>query len=156
MQYSKWLAKIGAIGYDTLIWLNTKINWLNRKLNFEPVSFSKKIKESVKGAVKFINAFEDTAATIAAQKNIDYIDWWHIHHPDMREIKVGNQTINYLNSGDWIENLTSLEYSQGKWKVFTFRKDFVEDPFYVDADFEKIVDIEVKELFKNMLVEFQR
>lgn len=156
MQYSKWLAKIGAIGYDTLIWLNTKINWMNRKLNFGPVSFSKKIKESVKGAVKFINAFEDTAASIAAQKGIDYIVCGHIHQPEMREIKVGNQTVNYLNSGDWIENLTALEYNQGEWKLFTYRKDFVEDPGNVDADFEKIVDIEVKELFKNMLVEFQR
>lgn len=154
MQYSKWLSKLGAIGYDSLIWLNTKVNWMGRLLNFKPVSFSKKIKESVKGAVKFINAFEETAAIIAARKGIDTIVCGHIHHPEMRTIEVENQTVNYLNSGDWIENLTSLEYNFGQWHIFNYRKDFVEQPDATIAEFEKMVDIEVKELFENMLVEF--
>jgi UDP-2,3-diacylglucosamine pyrophosphatase LpxH len=153
MQYSKWLSKLGAIGYDSLIWMNTKVNWLGRRLNFEPVSFSKRIKESVKGAVKYINAFEDSAAIVAARKGIDSIVCGHIHHPEMRPIKVGDQTVNYLNSGDWIENLTSLEYNLGQWKIFNYKKDFVEQPDVV-ADFEKMVDTEVKVLFKNMLFEF--
>jgi UDP-2,3-diacylglucosamine pyrophosphatase LpxH len=154
MQYSKWLSKLGAIGYDSLIWLNTKVNWLGRKLNFEPVSFSKRIKESVKGAVKYINAFEDSAAIVAARKGIGSIVCGHIHHPEMRQIQVGNQTVSYLNSGDWIENLTSLEYNLGEWRIFNFRKDFVEQPDVAVADFEEMVDTEVKQLFKNMLVEF--
>jgi len=154
MQYSKWLAKLGAIGYDSLIWLNTKVNWLGRKLNFEPVSFSKKIKQSVKGAVKYINAFEDSAAIVAARKGIDYIVCGHIHHPEMRPIQVDNKIVHYLNSGDWIENLTSLEYNFGQWKIFNYRNDFVEQPDVVAADIEEIVDTEVKQLFKNMLLEF--
>jgi UDP-2,3-diacylglucosamine pyrophosphatase LpxH len=153
MQYSKWLSKLGAIGYDSLIWMNTKVNWLGRRLNFEPVSFSKRIKESVKGAVKYINAFEDSAAIVAARKGIDSIVCGHIHHPEMRPIKVGDQTVNYLNSGDWIENLTSLEYNLGQWKIFNYKRDFVEQPDVV-PDFEKMVDTEVKVLFKNMLFEF--
>ena len=24
----------------------------------------------------------------------------------------------YMNSGDWIENLTSLEYQNGKWEIY--------------------------------------
>jgi UDP-2,3-diacylglucosamine pyrophosphatase LpxH len=156
MQYSKWLAKLGAIGYDSLIWLNTRVNRIGRILKFEPVSFSKKIKESVKGAVKFINAFEETAAIVAARKGIDYIVCGHIHHPDMRKIQVEQRTVNYLNSGDWIENLTALEYNEKEWHIFSYRKDFVEQPGFAVADFEKMVDIEVKDLFKNMLVEFHQ
>ena len=156
MQYSKWLAKLGAIGYDSLIWLNTRVNRIGRILKFEPVSFSKKIKESVKGAVKFINAFEETAAIVAARKGIDYIVCGHIHHPDMRKIQVEQRTVNYLNSGDWIENLTALEYNEKEWRIFSYRKDFVEQPGFAVADFEKMVDIEVKDLFKNMLVEFHQ
>jgi len=155
MQYSKWLSKLGAIGYDSLIWLNTKVNGLGRLLNFEPVSFSKRIKESVKGAVKYINAFEDTAAIVAARKGIDTIVCGHIHQPEMRPIQVEDQTVNYLNSGDWIENLTSLEYNHGQWRIFNYRKDFVEQPDGAVADFEKLVDVELKDLFKNMLVDFR-
>lgn len=154
MQYSKWLSKLGAIGYDSLIWLNTKVNWLVRQLELEPVSFSKRIKESVKGAVKYINAFEDTVAAVAARKGIDYIVCGHIHKPEMRTFQIENHTINYLNSGDWIENLTSLEYNDGQWRIFNYRKDFVEQPDVAIADFERMVDIEVKELFNNMLVSF--
>ena len=29
-------------------------------------------------------------------------------------------SIVYLNSGDWIENLTSLEYNNGEWSIYRF------------------------------------
>lgn len=152
MQYSKWLSKLGAIGYDTLIWLNTFINLIVREFNMKPVSFSKKIKESVKGAVKYINAFEDTAANVAARKGINTIVCGHIHHPEMRTIQTDDRSVDYLNSGDWIENLTSLEFNEGQWRIFNYRKDFIEQPY--DAAAEEMVDTEVKQLFKNMVVEF--
>jgi UDP-2,3-diacylglucosamine pyrophosphatase LpxH len=157
MQHSKWISKLGAIGYDSLVALNTMVNWVVRELdlNFKPVSFSKKIKDSVKGAVKFINAFEDTAAAVAARKGIDYIVCGHIHKPEMRTIRIENQTVTYLNSGDWIENLTSLEYNEGHWRIFNYRNDFVEQPEPPIAENEKMMDVEVKDLFKNMLVKFQ-
>jgi len=156
MQHSKWLSKLGAIGYDTLVSLNTMVNWLLRQLdlNLKPVSFSKKIKESVKGAVKYVNAFEDTVAAAAARKGADFVVCGHIHKPEMRTIQVGQQTVNYLNSGDWIENLTSLEYNEGEWKIFNFRNDFVDQPETVIADHEKMVDFKVKDLFNSMFVEF--
>ena len=158
MQYSKWLSKLGAIGYDTLVSLNSLVNWVLRELDIKmkPVSFSKKIKESVKGAVKYINAFEDTVSAAAVRKGADSVICGHIHKPEMRIIQVGDQTVNYLNSGDWIENLSSLEYNKGQWRLFNYRRDFIEQTGNADADFEKIVDVEVKELFNNMLVDFQR
>ncbi len=154
MQYSKWLAKLGAIGYDGLIWLNTKINWIIRLLDMQPVSFSKKIKQSVKGAVKFINTFEETAASVALRKGIDTIVCGHIHHPEMREIQIDKHTVSYLNSGDWIENLSSLEYNKGLWRIFNFRKDFVVQTDEPEVEFEKMIDMEMKDLFNNMLIEF--
>ena len=158
MQHSKWLSKLGAIGYDTLVSLNTFINWILRELDIriKPVSFSRKIKESVKGAVKFINAFEDTVANAAIRKGVDSVICGHIHHPEMRTIQIGNQSVNYFNSGDWIENLSSLEYNNGQWRLFNYRNDFVEQSEDVDADFEKNVDAETKEIFNNMLLEFER
>ena len=121
----------------------------------EPVSFSKKIKESVKGAVKFINAFEDTVASVAARKEIETVVCGHIHKPEIRNIEVGTQTVKYLNSGDWIENLTALEYNEGEWKIFNFRTDFVDQPDQVETDHESMVDVKVKDLFNNMLVDFR-
>jgi len=31
--------------------------------------------------------------------------------------KSGEQ-VTYLNSGDWVENMTSLEYNRGKWRIY--------------------------------------
>ena len=42
----------------------------------------------------------------------------HIHQPQHREIKNEQGSVTYLNSGDWIENLTALEYQQGAWTIY--------------------------------------
>src|ERR1700744_3518087 len=110
MQYSKWLAKLGAVGYDMLIYINSFINYISKKMGKGKISLSKKIKNSVKSAVKYINSFEETAAEIAIEKGYDYVVCGHIHQPCDRIIENAKGKVNYLNSGDWIENLTALEY----------------------------------------------
>ncbi len=42
MQHSKWLAKLGAIGYDTLIIINSMVNWISQKMGRGRISLSKK------------------------------------------------------------------------------------------------------------------
>ncbi|HZG26286.1 MAG TPA: UDP-2,3-diacylglucosamine diphosphatase, partial [Chitinophagaceae bacterium] len=74
MQHSKWLAKLGAIGYDTLIVINGIANFISEKIFHKgKLSLSKKIKNSVKTAVKFINNFELTSADIGIMNRYDYV-----------------------------------------------------------------------------------
>ncbi len=86
-----------------------QILFQKKYLRKENYLFSKKIKNSVKSAVKFINDFEQTAADIGISNKYDYVICGHIHHPEMRQINNAHGSIMYLNSGDWIENLTALE-----------------------------------------------
>lgn len=123
MQHSKWLAKLGAVGYDTLILINRFVNYLSLKMGRGKISFSKKIKNTVKGAVKFINNFEDTVCDIAAENNYDYVICGHIHHPEIKEVNTAKGKVIYMNSGDWIENLTALEYSDTKWSLYNYHED---------------------------------
>ena len=124
MKHSKWLAKLGGKGYDILILINTCMNWMSQRLGRGRVSFSKKIKDSVKGIIKYVNDFENTAAEIALENNYQYVVCGHIHQPKIREIKSKNsKKVTYLNSGDWVENLTALEYSNEEWKLFDYQKD---------------------------------
>jgi len=118
MRYSKWLAKLGAVGYDTLIMLNRFINWCSDKMGRGKISLSKKIKDSVKSAVKYINDFEQVAAELAIDNGYSYVVCGHIHQPSMRSIENSQGQTTYLNSGDWIENLTSLEYHAGAWQIY--------------------------------------
>ena len=128
MQHSKWLAKLGAVGYDTLILINSFVNWCLALIGQEKMSFSKRIKAKFKDAVKFINSFENTAAELAVEKGYEYVVCGHIHQPEMRTIRTEEGEVTYLNSGDWVENLTALEYYDQSWKVFKYEhKDFQKD-----------------------------
>ncbi|MFD1188386.1 UDP-2,3-diacylglucosamine diphosphatase [Pontibacter rugosus] len=151
MQHSKWLAKLGAQGYDALILINRMVNFFCHKFNREQVYLSRNIKNRVKSAVKFINNFEQTAADIAISNDYDYVVCGHIHHPEMREISNSKGTVTYLNSGDWIENLTSLEYADGSWSLYNFREDL--DVLVQEGD-EELEPTNIQ-LFQNLMVEFK-
>ncbi|GAA4301894.1 UDP-2,3-diacylglucosamine diphosphatase [Compostibacter hankyongensis] len=118
MQHSRWLAKLGGKGYDLLIILNRWVNVLLERLGKEKMSFSKKVKAGVKKAVQFISDFENTVAEIAADKHFDVVCCGHIHQPCIKEISSGEHTVLYLNSGDWVESLTALEYHNGQWELY--------------------------------------
>lgn len=118
MKNSKWLAKLGGKGYDILIILNRLVNNVLERMGREKLSFSKKVKHSVKQAVKFISDFEQIVAEIAIDKKFDVVCCGHIHQPIIKEMQHNGKTITYLNSGDWVESLTSLEYSGGQWHLY--------------------------------------
>ncbi len=120
VQHSKWIAKLGGLGYDYLILSNRFVNWCLVKLGREPYSFSKKIKASVKKAVKHISDFETTATDLAIEKKYDYVICGHIHEPKIIEKTNKNGSTLYLNSGDWVENLTALEYNRKRWKLYRY------------------------------------
>ena len=126
---ARWLAKLGGHGYDLLIRINRLINASRNLLGLAPVSFAAKVKKSVKGAVKYISDFEETAIQLAAENGYDYVVCGHIHRPQIREITTENgQKVTYLNSGDWVEHLTALEFQHGAWSIYT----------YNDADFATV------------------
>lgn len=153
MKHSKWLAQLGAVGYDTLILINSFVNFISEKLfNRGKLSLSKKIKNGVKSAVKFINNFEQTAAEIAISNHYDYVVCGHIHQPEMRTISNHEGTTMYLNSGDWIENLTALEYAKGEWVLYKFNEaDFAEEP----QEHDETVEVNHSILFQNLVAEFE-
>jgi len=152
MKHSKWLAKLGAYGYDTLILINRFANFISENVFRKgKLSLSKKIKNSVKSAVKFINDFEKVAAEIGINNKYDYVVCGHIHQPEIKEIKNSKGSILYLNSGDWIENLTSLEYNEGNWSVYHFDHNNFSRDQEIDNDKEEPnTDI----LFNSLLDEF--
>ncbi|MAW93794.1 MULTISPECIES: UDP-2,3-diacylglucosamine diphosphatase [unclassified Leeuwenhoekiella] len=122
IQHTKWIAKLGGWGYDFLIVLNSFINFCLTRLGRPKYSLSKKIKNSVKKAVSFVSDFEETAAELAIENQFDYVICGHIHQPQMRTVSTEKGSCLYLNSGDWIENLTALEYHNKTWSLMEYEK----------------------------------
>ena len=124
---AKWLAKLGGWGYDILILINRFINWVLARFDKEPYSLSKKIKNNVKSAVKFITNFENVCVELAIEKGYDYVICGHIHEPKIEFMENENGEVFYLNSGDWVENLTALEYNNKKWKLYKHDRNLSSD-----------------------------
>ncbi|QSE96564.1 UDP-2,3-diacylglucosamine diphosphatase [Fulvivirga lutea] len=154
MQYSKWLAKLGAVGYDSLIILNTFVNFCLRSVGRGKISLSKRIKDSVKTAVKFIDDFENTAADIAIDNRYDYVICGHIHQPQHREINTSKGQVTYLNSGDWVENMTALEYNKGQWSIYDYRTDELAKQIKKSNGKVKEKYQTNNDLFQDMVTEF--
>ncbi|UYZ63892.1 UDP-2,3-diacylglucosamine diphosphatase [Hymenobacter weizhouensis] len=124
MRHSRWLARLGGHGYDLLILLNRLVNWGLQRLGRPRVALSKAVKDRVKSAVSLVSDFEQTAAAIAADQGYRYVACGHIHCPEIKPLATARGEVTYLNSGDWVENLTALEYTaeQG-WQLYRFQHD---------------------------------
>lgn len=117
---AKLLAKLGSNGYGALILFNRFVNSILKAFGREKLSISKKVMAEVNKAVVRINDFEMIAAELAIDKKYDYVICGHIHQPQKRVVKTEKGEVIYLNSGDWVEHLTALEYQQGEWKIFEY------------------------------------
>lgn len=157
IQNSKWLARAGAVGYDTLILLNAVVNKVYRFFGKGPVRLSKTIKDNVKKSKKYIGDFESSAARQGLKKGADYIICGHIHQPQIKEIEVESGKVCYLNSGDWIENLTALEYNQKEWTIYVhdYNDFYPQKNETVDKDTAEleIVDMNNKKIFDLLISE---
>ena len=97
-------------------------------------SLSAYLKHKVKTAVSFISDFEEAIAHECVKRGLDGVVCGHIHHAEIREMTATDNPgkVLYLNSGDWVESLTALEYHKGKWDIFKYEpKNFNTD---IDED----------------------
>lgn len=121
---ARWLAQLGGKSYDYLIRLNRLINTVRDRMGLEKIMLSKMIKDSVKSMVKKkVSDFEEIAIERAILHGFDYVICGHVHRPQIRYIETDEGSVTYLNSGDWVENLTALEYYKGKWELFYYQND---------------------------------
>jgi len=117
---AKILAKLGSSGYSLLIRFNRFINFILKSMGRERVSISKRVMAGVNKAVSKINDFELIAAELAIEKKYDYVICGHIHQPVKKVVETKDGKVTYLNSGDWVEHLTALEYQQNEWTIFEY------------------------------------
>jgi UDP-2,3-diacylglucosamine pyrophosphatase LpxH len=117
IQCAKWLAMLGSITYDFLIYFNRYINFFRKKLGYEYWSLSNYLKFTVKNAVKFVSEYEKLVCNYAKQFKVDGIICGHIHHANMQYMN----EIHYINDGDWVESCTALvEHFDGKLELINW------------------------------------
>ena len=117
---AKLWTKLGSNGYASLLAFNSFINRLMKLLGKKKLSLSKKIMEQFNKRMVNIDAFETLIAELAIEKKYDSVICGHIHQPQKRVIKTDEGSVTYLNSGDWVEHLTALEYHDNDWHIYSY------------------------------------
>lgn len=152
IKYSPFISKLGGKSYDYLILVNRWVNKIRHMMGMPKMSFAKKVKYSVKEAIKFVDDFEDTAIRLAAEQGYDYVVCGHIHRPQMRTVDGKEKKVIYLNSGDWVESLTALEYKWGRWSIYEYDEadyDIVNARLHVESSEAIDDDDDAEEGFSN-------
>lgn len=110
------LSMVGGFAYETLIRVNRWYNTWRRWRGLPKSSFSQTIKLKVKGACKFISAFEETLKREAAERGFHGVVCGHVHKPELRERT--EEGVQYFNCGDWIEHCSALvEHHNGSMEL---------------------------------------
>lgn len=117
---AKFWAKMGSNGYAVLLGFNRLINRFMKLIGREPVSLSKKVMHRVNKSIVRIDDFETLVGELAIEKKYDYVVCGHIHQPQKRVIETEKGKVTYLNSGDWVDHLTALEYYNKEWHIYQY------------------------------------
>lgn len=131
---AKFLAKLGSSGYGLLILFNRLVNFLLKSMGREKVSISKRVMAGVNKAVTKINDLETVAAEIAIEKKYDYVICGHIHQPQQKVVETPRGKVTYLNSGDWVEHLTALEYCNKRWSIYEYDEKTIQGSVKTEAE----------------------
>lgn len=150
---ARFWAKLGSSGYGLLILTNRLINSVLKFLGRERISLSKSVMEGVNKAVAKVNDFEAIAAELAIEKKYDYVICGHVHKPQKREVVNEHGSVTYLNSGDWVENCTALEYYKKEWRIFEYEESaFPEVKIDKDMPQPNVMTDEISYYIKSLAV----
>lgn len=111
---------LGNRGYDLLLQLNRLQNRFRKLANLTPTSLATRVKQHLNKAQNYIEKFEKTAGQFALKNGHNRVICGHIHQPVIKQIDINGKSLTYMNSGDWVENLTALELRFGKWNLYEF------------------------------------
>lgn len=117
---AKLWTRLGSNGYAMLLGFNRSINFFLKLIGKKKLSLSKRIMKQFHKRMVNIDAFETLVAELAIEKKYNSVICGHIHQPQKRNIKTDNGSVTYLNSGDWVEHLTSLEYRDDDWHIYSY------------------------------------
>ena len=149
---TQWLTKLAGFLYDYMIIFNS---WINKKImrpfGRKRLNFSKTIKSNVKTAVQYFANFEMKAAEVAQKNGYKYVVCGHIHTPKIESFNINGEEVIYMNSGDWLESLSSLEYVDNKWSIYMHKR--TEQEYKGDDDSR--IEMTNKELYKDLVAEFK-
>lgn len=119
----KYRLGAGAVGgrlARALAWADRGAARVGLALGRRPWSLARELRTDPAAADRYVGLFADAARADAQRRSADAAVCAHIHRPAV-DGPPGAPT--YLNPGDWVTNLSALEYAGGRWRVFRYDPD---------------------------------
>ena len=143
---SHWLLKLGSFGLNTLLKLSKLKTKLFRLIGKKNSRFSKSESAFGERDSEQISLFEKNVAKMAINQHYDHVVCGHSHFPNKQIIETTKGECLYLNSGDWVQHMTALEYSFKRWKIYRYQNDKLAS-FYMD---EELKSMDINELITTL------
>jgi UDP-2,3-diacylglucosamine pyrophosphatase LpxH len=144
---AKWLTKLGSPGYGLGIGLNRVLNWFRTRLCKPPVSATGKPAGHPEKSSVFVQRFENAVSDFAIRNGIAYVICGYLHRAQKKWMETPKGKTLYMNCGDWVENLTALEYNFKRWKLYRYDEDKL-SPFYADEDLK---EMDINDLISSIM-----
>lgn len=116
-QVGRWLHFAGDIGYDFILFINRHLGYFRKILGLKYWSLASFIKNNLKNAMRHISTYEHLLIGLAREHKVTGVICGHIHYPRFQTI----HSIQYFNTGDWVEHCTALtESDAGEFKLINW------------------------------------
>lgn len=146
LPHMRWIAKLGSPGYKMLFAINKVVRWIFKNRKKEEYPFFEKKKKNNAAGLRYSLGFERMVAALAIDDYMDCVVCGHTCQPKKQYVETSKGSTLYLNSGDWLENMTALEYSFNRWKLYRYKNDKL-SPFFTD---EALKDMDIGQLIASI------
>ncbi len=120
---ARLLTRLGSNGYALLLGFNKFMNRCARFFGRPPSSFANSVMKQFNKRFVKLEAFEQLVGELAVNKGYDYVICGHTHQSANKSIVCNNGSVMYLNSGDWVQSMTALEFRDNEWFLYKQEED---------------------------------
>ncbi len=142
-----WLCRLGKSGYALLLRSHRLRNRIRASMERGPLSFRKYAEKHPTQKGRLEEAFEKSVTDLAGRMGYDTVVCGHTHRPSKKWRESPGSEGLYLNSGDWVDSLTALEYNFKRWKLYRYKEDKL-SAFYADEDLK---EMDINELIASIV-----
>ena len=146
MRHAHFLSNLGSVGFSLLQSFSEGRKSLLRQIGKAPNPFLTSDKNVNQSDLQQISRFEKKIAKMAIQHQYDHVVCGYSHSPKKEIMETKRGECLYLNSGDWVEHMTALEYSFKRWKLYRYQNDKLAS-FFMD---EELKAMDMKELIAQI------
>ena len=113
---------LGSLTFDAVQSISLGVDRLAESVGWQAPSLLSVIKRRFGPGAAYVLGFERRCAEYARLQGFASVVCGHIHLPRLHQAMAADSSMMYVNSGDWVEHCTAVEFSDDRWDVVRTRE----------------------------------